>query len=58
VGSDAAKGKATYPAVHGLAEAKARAAALVAEALRALTPLNARADPLRGIARFIVERRC
>lgn len=57
VGSDAAKGKATYPAVHGLAEAKARAAALVAEALRALTPLDARADPLRGIARFIVERR-
>ncbi len=57
VGSDAAKGKATYPAVHGLPEAKARAAALVAEALRALTPLNARADPLRGIARFIVERR-
>ena len=57
VGSDAAKGKATYPAVHGLAEAKARAAALLAEALKALEPLGARADPLRGIARFIVERR-
>ena len=57
VGSDAAKGKATYPAVHGLKEAKARAAALVAEALRALTPIDHRADPLRGIARFIVERR-
>jgi len=57
VGSDAAKGKATYPAVHGLEGAKARAAALVAEAIRALEPLDARADPLRGIARFIVERR-
>lgn len=57
VGSDAAKGKATYPSVHGLKEAKARAAALVAEALKALEPLDARADPLRGIARFIVERR-
>ena len=57
VGSDAAKGKATYPAVHGLEGAKARAAGLVAEAIRALEPLDARADPLRGIARFIVERR-
>ena len=57
VGSDAARGKATYPAVHGLAEAKARAATLVAEALRALEPLDAKADPLRGIARYIVERR-
>jgi geranylgeranyl diphosphate synthase type II len=57
VGSDAAKGKATYPAVHGLEGAKARAAALVAEAISALEPLDARADPLRGIARFIVERR-
>lgn len=57
VGSDAARGKATYPAVHGLQEAKARAAGLVAEALRALEPLDQRADPLRGIARFIVERR-
>jgi geranylgeranyl diphosphate synthase type II len=57
VGSDAAKRKVTYPAVHGLKEAKARAAALLAEALKALEPLDARADPLRGIARFIVERR-
>lgn len=57
VGSDAARGKATYPAVHGLQEAKARAAALVDEALQALEPLGERAEPLRGIARFIVERR-
>ncbi|MBI2081692.1 MAG: polyprenyl synthetase family protein, partial [candidate division NC10 bacterium] len=41
----------------GLAGAKARADALVAEAIDALAPLGARADPLRGIARFIVERR-
>jgi geranylgeranyl diphosphate synthase type II len=57
VGSDAAKGKATYPAVHGLERAKARAAALAAEAVKALEALDTRADPLRGIARFIVERR-
>jgi geranylgeranyl diphosphate synthase type II len=57
VGSDAARGKATYPALHGLAGAKARADALVAQAIDALAPLDARADPLRGIARFIVERR-
>jgi geranylgeranyl diphosphate synthase type II len=57
VGSDAARGKATYPAVHGLEDAKARAAVLVGEAIQALEPLGERADPLRGIARFIVERR-
>jgi len=57
VGSDAAKGKATYPAVHGLERAKARAVALAAEAVKALEALDTRADPLRGIARFIVERR-
>lgn len=57
VGSDAARRKATYPAVHGLPEAKARAAGLVGEAIQALEPLGERADPLRGIARFIVERR-
>src|SRR5512143_1470191 len=37
-GSDEARGKATYPAVVGLAEAKKRAAELAESALEALTP--------------------
>ena len=56
-GGDAAAGKATYPAVVGVAAAKARAAALAEEAVAALAPLGAAAAPLAAIARFVVARR-
>ncbi len=56
VGSDQARGKATYPALLGLSEARARAAELKDLAVSALSPLGERAEPLREIARFIVER--
>ncbi len=55
-GKDAAAGKATLPALLGVAEARARAAALLDEVLLALAPLGARADPLRALARFVVAR--
>jgi geranylgeranyl diphosphate synthase type II len=55
-GSDQARGKATYPAVVGLAEAGRRAAELKAMAIGALDPFGPEAEPLRAIARYVVER--
>ena len=56
-GKDQAQQKATYPAVHGLEASRARAAALIDEADRALASLGAPAEPIRSLARFIIERR-
>ncbi|HLO25083.1 MAG TPA: farnesyl diphosphate synthase [Geobacteraceae bacterium] len=56
-GSDAARGKATYPAVIGLAESKQRAAELVDMALESLQGFDEKAEPLREIARYIVSRK-
>jgi geranylgeranyl diphosphate synthase type II len=56
-GSDEARGKATYPAVMGLAAAKEEAQSMMDEALRALEIFGAEADPLREIARYIVQRK-
>ncbi len=56
VGSDQARGKATYPALLGLEEARARAAELRDRAVAALAPLGAAAEPLRQIAHYIVDR--
>lgn len=56
-GSDQARGKATYPAVMGLAASKQRAGELVAAALDALGCFDAKADPLREIATYIVKRK-
>jgi len=55
-GKDAAAGKSTLPALLGIPEARRRAAALLDEALAALAPLGAQAEPLRGLARFVVAR--
>lgn len=56
-GSDEARGKATYPAVMGVAAAREEALAMMDEALRALEIFGAEADPLREIARYIVQRK-
>jgi len=56
-GSDQARGKATYPAVMGLADSKRRAAELVEMALNTLDPFDAKAEPLREIARYIIARK-
>lgn len=56
-GGDEKKGKATYPALIGLEESRKRAEELVAMALKALEGFGAKAEPLRAIARYIVERR-
>jgi geranylgeranyl diphosphate synthase type II len=54
--TDAALGKATYPAVLGTAGARAHAERARDRALTALAPLGPRAAPLRGIARLVVAQ--
>lgn len=56
-GSDQARGKATYPAVVGIEEARRRAAELLGMALEALDCFDHRAEPLREIARYVVARK-
>lgn len=58
VGRDQERQKATFPAVLGLQASKDRARELLARALRDLRRFDRRAEPLREIARFIVERAC
>jgi geranylgeranyl pyrophosphate synthase len=55
-GKDRAQGKATYPGLLGLAESCEKADALGSEALRSLDSLDERADPLRWIAEYVVDR--
>lgn len=56
-GKDQAHDKPTYPALLGLDAAKVYAIELRDQALAALQPFDARADALRELARYIVERR-
>lgn len=56
-GGDEKKGKATYPSLIGLDESRNRAEELVSIALKALDGFDEKADPLRAIARYIVQRR-
>jgi farnesyl diphosphate synthase len=55
-GADAARGKATYPSLMGMDNAKRRADALYAEALSTLEKFGDAAEPLRWMARYIVHR--
>ncbi|WNF47504.1 (2E,6E)-farnesyl diphosphate synthase [Pseudomonas sp. SG20056] len=56
-GKDQAHDKPTYPALLGLDAAKAYALELRDQALHALRPFDQAAEPLRDLARYIVERR-
>ncbi|MGH8110439.1 MAG: farnesyl diphosphate synthase [Rhodanobacteraceae bacterium] len=55
-GADAVRGKATYPSLMGMDNAKRRADALYDDALHSLDPFGAAAEPLRWMARYIVQR--
>jgi geranylgeranyl diphosphate synthase, type II len=56
-GSDAKRGKVTYPALMGIEASRKKAGELVENALASLKNFDHRADPLRMIAGYIVERR-
>src|SRR5256712_2315663 len=56
-GSAVRKKKATYPDQHGLEASRVRAKTLIEDAKAALVPLGRAADPIRGLADFVFERR-
>ena len=56
-GKDARSQKATYPALHGLEAARARARAVYEDACAALDRIDRPTRLLRSIAHFILERR-
>ncbi len=55
-GSDAARGKATYPSLFGLVKSKEIAEREMEAAEKCLMPFGRRAEPLGALARFVVER--
>ena len=55
-GKDQATEKATWPAVYGIEQSRRDAARLIDEAFAALEPSGARADGLKALARYLVER--
>ena len=56
-GADENKGKMTYPAVLGLDESKRIQSDLIQDAIRDLSDFGNNAEPLRQIARYIIERK-
>ena len=56
-GKDQATEKVTWPAVFGIEESRRHAAQLIEEAFAALEPYGAQADPLKAVARYLVERK-
>jgi geranylgeranyl pyrophosphate synthase len=57
IGADASRNKPTYPAILGMDEAKQLASDLIETALKSLEGFDERADVLRGIAEYVVNRR-
>jgi len=55
-GADSARAKPTYPAVIGVEASQARLHKLHGEALEALEPFGAKADPLRLLAEWLLKR--
>ena len=56
-GADRQKGKMTYPAVLGLEESKKIQSELVRSAIHSLKKFERRAEPLRQLAQYIIERK-
>jgi geranylgeranyl diphosphate synthase type II len=54
---DQAAGKNTYPALIGIEQSRALAHDLEGRAQKALLQFDNRAEPLRAIAKFVVERK-
>jgi geranylgeranyl diphosphate synthase type II len=56
-GKDLATEKVTWPAVFGVEQSQRAAARLIEEAFAALEPYGDRADGLKAVARYLVERK-
>jgi farnesyl diphosphate synthase len=58
VGKDADANKQTYPAAFGLEQSRVQARRQIEAALGALDTFGSRADRLRDLARYVVQREC
>jgi geranylgeranyl diphosphate synthase, type II len=56
-GKDQATEKVTWPAVFGIEQSQRHAAQLIEEAFAALAPYGDRAENLKAVARYLVERK-
>ncbi len=56
-GSDEKKKKMTYPRLYGIERSREKARQLVDSAIGSLSVLGERADPLREIARYLLDRK-
>jgi geranylgeranyl diphosphate synthase, type II len=56
-GKDTAAHKATYPSLFGIQESERKADSLVSEALEELQGFGERAETLKALARYLVERK-
>ena len=56
-GSDSQRGKVTYPAMMGMDTSRKRAEELVENAISVIKDFDHKAEPLRMIARYIVQRK-
>ena len=56
-GSDVARGKVTYPAAVGMKGSREEAQKLVNNALAAVEIFDYKAEPLRGLAKYIITRK-
>lgn len=56
-GKDKATEKATWPAVYGIEQSLRDAAQLIDEAFAALAPYGSRAEGLKSVARYLVDRK-
>jgi geranylgeranyl diphosphate synthase, type II len=56
-GKDQATEKVTWPAVFGIEQSQRHAEALIDEAFEALAPYGDRAESLKAVARYLVERK-
>ena len=57
VGTDKLRQKSTYPSLLGLEESKTFARKLIDNALQALGSFDQKAEPLRAIAQYIIDRK-
>ncbi len=57
VGTDALRGKSTYPSLLGLEASKRFARNLIQNALQAIKAFDMKGEPLRAIAVYIIERK-
>lgn len=56
-GSDERKKKMTYPCIYGIESSRKKTEELVSEAIYAIKGLSNRAEPLREMAKYILERK-